>query len=174
MKKRLMWVVAGLMAVGIGVTLVDYIGWRHAETDKYGQGWNDLKSPAEELSNMYQDPIAGFRLRLPKGWKLGELVTVTMASSDIGLTEIVTDRVEALKSRGIKLDRDWEYANSEKINMTVITWEEEQSGGTTLTRQEAMAKKGPKMLDINVSVPTGDWGKYENTFWEIYKNAEIL
>jgi hypothetical protein len=201
--KKIIWIILGLLiATGITVTIFDYKNWRQTELANYGQGWNDLKAPALELTTMYQNNPAGIRIRIPDNWKITErapflnpiiykgttpitsqpqevinireIMTVKISYSDKSLTDIVTDEVKRITVEGGRLSRDWEYANSDKINMTVITRQEEISGGKTEVLQEAMAKKGNKLLEIDVKVPFENWGNYENTILEIYKNTEIL
>lgn len=200
---RKIWVITGvLVAIGVAVTLVDYKNWRRAELAKYGQGWNDLKAPAMKLTTMYQNNPAGIRVRLPSDWKVTEkapflnsiiykegapithqiqevmnisgIITVKVLYSSKNLTDNVTDEVKRIMADGGRLSRDWEYANSDKINMTVITRQGNLPGGKTQVIQEAMAQKGNKLVEIEVKVPFEDWNNYENTVWEIYKNTEII
>jgi hypothetical protein len=201
--KRGWWVVICIaIMAGVLVTFADYNNWRHAELDKYGQGWNDIKAPAAKLTTMYQNAGAKIRLRLPDNWKVEEekpflnsdttrkidpvsttaqvvarinkvmTMKVWYASGD--LTDIVSNEAKRVSDGGNRLSRDWEYANSEKINITVITWQTQSPDGKTEVVQEGLAKKGREVLKLVTEVPFEDWNNYENTVLEIYKNAEFL
>jgi len=201
--RKIIWTVLGvLIVIGVAVTIWDYRNWRMAELAKYGQGWGDLKAPALNLTTMYQNNPAGFRIRLPNDWKVTEakpflnsainrgavpltfqsqeviningIMTVNIRYADGNLPDIGAAAVTKITGGGHRLSRDWEYANSDKINMTVITWQVNLADGKTEVRQEAMAKKGNKLVEINTVVPFEKWGNYENTVWEIYKNTELL
>lgn len=164
----------GLIVIGVGVTLVDYQQWRHAELDRYGQGWSDLNPPAPALTRLYQNLELGIRMRLPEKTEVDKILKIGVNTSDIGLTDLVRDEAERIKNEGNKLSRDWEYVNTEKINLTVLTWNEDTAGGGQMTRQLVMAKKANRVLKIEVGIDNGDWGKWENTLLEIYKSVEFI
>ena len=75
---------------------------------------------------------------------------------------------------GVKLTWEREYANTEKMDMTVITWSEELPGGTAVRQQKVMGKMRDRLMELEVTVPEEKWGEYEKTFWEIYKNIEMI
>jgi hypothetical protein len=37
-----------------------------------------------------------------------------------------------------------------------------------------MGKMRDRLMDAVVSVPEEKWGEYEKTFWEIYRNIEMI
>jgi hypothetical protein len=183
MQKKALWIIIGtLVIIGVGFTFWDYIQWRHEELDRYGQGWKDLEAPAMQLEQMYQSKLLGVRLRLPAGWKIEDegrkievegIMTVTITTSQEGLTDLVNSEVAKLKASGKELAWEREYVTTEKMDMTVITWQEELPGGRAQLKQRVMGKMRDKLIRLEVAVPEEEWGKYEKTFWEIYKNLEM-
>ncbi len=172
-----------LAAAGVFLTIADYRQWKHAELDRYGQGPGDLQKPAMKLTEMYQSKIPGIRLRLPQGWKVKEeagmidvagMMTVTISASNENLTDLVNKEIVKMIAAGVKLTWEREYTNTEKMDMTVITWSEELPGGTAVRHQKVMGKMRDRLMDMVVSVPEEKWGEYEKTFWEIYRNVEMI
>jgi hypothetical protein len=185
--KRMFWIcLAGLIIAGMVVTFWDYRNWQRAELAHYGQGWSDLKAPALKLSKMYQNDLIKVRLRLPEEWKatggqeiiIQGMMRVRITNSNKNLTDLVAEKVKRITDGGDRLSRDWEYVNSDKIDMTIITWQTnlpgDGSGEKIEVRQAAMAKKGDRLLEIDTTVPFDNWGNYENTILEIYKSTELL
>jgi uncharacterized protein YbdZ (MbtH family) len=184
MGKKLFWgMVAVLLAAGVGWTWVDYQAWRHAELDHYGQGWKDMEKPALKLSQMYQGRLSGVRLRLPEGWQVeerdgvitaGGMIEVRISKSSENLTDLVNKEVAGMIAMGRKLTWEREYAVTEKMDMTVITWSEELPGGTAVRKQKVMGKMENRLMELEATVEEGKWGDYEKTLWEIYKNLELI
>ena len=172
-----------LAAAGAGLTIADYREWKHAELDRYGQGPGDLQKPAMQLTEMYHSKILGIRLRLPQGWRVKEerelidvagMMTVKVSSSSENLTDLVNKEIVKMIAAGVKLTWEREYAVTEKMDMTVITWSEEQPGGTAVRHQKVMGKMRDRLMEAVVSVQEEKWGEYEKTFWEIYRNIEMI
>ncbi len=202
MKKAVWFIIGILLVTGTGVTVADYRSWQKAETAKYGQGWNDLKKPALGLTLMYQNDAAGVRMRLPGEWKVTEnpvfmrgnirkgadpvtvqpqkvaeingLMTVKISYSVGNLTDIVAGEVKKITAAGFRLSRDWEYVNTEKINLTVITWQETDANGNVFVKQRAMAKKGNKLLEIDSAAGFENWDVWENTILAVYRSTEMF
>lgn len=183
MSKKITWGIVGMMLVaGVGVTIGDYRSWQQAELARYGQGWKDLEKPAAKLTQMYQSKLPGIRLRLPEGWEVKEnaggievigMMTVKVTTSDKNLTDLVNEEVSRMRTQG-KITGEREYANTEKMDMTVISWTEELPGGRGQMKQKVMGKEGERLVVLEVTVPEEKWGDYEKTFWEIYKNIELI
>jgi hypothetical protein len=101
------------------------------------------------------------------------MMTVKVTTSDKNLTDLVNEEVSRMRTQG-KITGEREYANTEKMDMTVISWTEELPGGRGQMKQKVMGKEGERLVVLEVTVPEEKWGDYEKTFWEIYKNIELI
>jgi hypothetical protein len=144
-----------------------------------------MEKPARELTEMYQSKLMGIRLRLPAGWQVkespgvieaGGIIKVTVTASEENLADITDGEVAVLAGQGIQLSREREYLNTDtgKMDMTVITYYRELPGGKAETVQKALGKSGQKLIVAEAAVPEVQWGDYDKTLWEIYKNIEII
>lgn len=174
MKKRVWYVIgAVLLLMGIAVTVLRYVEWRHLETDKFGQGWGDMDKPALELTELFNDKENRIRFRLPAFWKVGSELDYLVSQNSGNLTDLVDARVVELKDKGISLTVEREYISTEKTNLTVITFEMEHLGGKADLVQEAWAKSGDKLVILKVRVAEEKWAEVKKTYWEIFKSLEI-
>jgi hypothetical protein len=155
-----------LLVLGIGFTFWDYREWKVAEMARYGQGWGDVDKPAQELNSMYQDMGVGVRLRLPSSWN-ASMFKISSRTEPRNLTDVVDERALQIKANRA-------YIAGNKIDWTVLTWNEELPGGNANVRQEIWGKIGNKLIVIGVVEPEGSWGEVRKTLEEIYKNIEMI
>jgi hypothetical protein len=172
---RRWWYVVGavFLTVGVVITVLRYVEWRHLETDKFGQGWGDMDKPALDLVELFNDKENKVRFRLPGTWKVGSEMNYSVSQNSGNLTDLVDARVADLKNTGINLVAEREYISTEKANLTVITFEMEHLGGKVDLVQEAWAKSGEKLVILRVRVPEENWAQVKKTYWEIFKSVEI-
>ncbi len=188
-EKRNWVVVAVILIIGVMFTLWDYKQWRHAELDRFGQGWADVGQAAREITRMYQGDLAEYRMRIPQEWKIlqkesenrglkivGEGVEITSSVTERAgnLADLVDARVMELKGRGIPLRQEREYINSEKINLTVLTWQEEVAGGRAILHQEAWGMTNEKLVVWNAKYASEEWGKWNKTITAIFASIERI
>jgi hypothetical protein len=78
--------------VGIGVSYwFDYRVWRHEETKNYGQGVGGVRRPdPEKLDTVYQNDVAGVRIRHPNKWKAIEDTRLKVSDPKKKLVDIVS------------------------------------------------------------------------------------
>lgn len=62
----------GLLILGMGFTVWDWRNWREEETGKFGHGYEEQLAPAAELDKLYQNEIAGVRVKYPRDWTVSE------------------------------------------------------------------------------------------------------
>jgi hypothetical protein len=102
-----------------------------------------------KLTEMYHSQLLGIRLRLPLEWKVKEeansidvegMMTVKISSSAENLTDLVNKEIVNMIAAGVKLTWEREYTNTEKMDMTVITWSEEQPGERLSGHQKVMGR----------------------------------
>lgn len=199
-----MWgVIMVVVAVGAVMTVKDYRQWKNAETMKYGQGWKDLSKPPMILEKLYSNKLTGIRLRVPQEWRIEEKsgadgnvnlkwdqvvksgqrmevatvndqMTVEIMNKEVNLSDEVAAQMSRLSGLGMVVDKDVTYVNSDKFNLTVITYTEELPGGKANMRQDAYGMKANKLIKLSVTVPEESWGDVKNTYGEIYKSVEII
>lgn len=56
------------MVAGMVFSVADYKKWRRAETENYGHGPGEIR-PKLVLGELYQNDVAGIRMRYPSGWR---------------------------------------------------------------------------------------------------------
>ena len=167
MNRKVIWGVIGvLILLGVGVTVADYRQWRRVETERYGQGWADMRQPALELTWMYQNKPAGIRMRLPTGWKVEEdlrfkdeaptlqegevvmvaqiekMMKVSVAVTGETTTELVNQEVEKLRASGVSFLAERRSVNTERMDWLMLAWEAELPGGKSETTQKVWGKRG--------------------------------
>lgn len=171
--KKWWWVGAVALIAGMGISINDYVQWRHMETDRFGQGWADLDRPALTLEELYNDKNNGIRLHLPKGWKVDRELKVAVEYVDGNLTDLVDKEVAELKKAGVNITGELQYVTSEKSAVTIIAYEKDLSGGKTNVIQEAWAKQGGRLIVLRAEVPEEKWFEVKKTYMEIFKSLEI-
>jgi len=72
-----------LIVVGVGVTLVDYKKWRWEETRRFGHGYEEQLEPAVPLTKVYQNDIAGVRVKYPGEWGAEENSKFNLQNSNV-------------------------------------------------------------------------------------------
>ena len=169
MKMRI--IITLLLLAGIGYSVWDYKKWRWEETHAFGKGPNEDSRFKIQDSRLviYQNNVVGVRIKYPEGMQVnedsklkiqdsikkrfeelvkvgervevvnfGDKVKMSVERTDLGLSD-ASDR----EARVIELTREWDYINTEKLSITILTG----PGG-----QRALAKTGEKLLVIDSQV----------------------
>lgn len=174
--------IALLLLVGIGYSIWDYKKWRWEETRAFGQGPEE-SAKSEVLSAkliIYQNGVVGVRIKYPEGLQInegsrfkvqdsikmgfenlvrmgervevvnfGDKVRVSVERTELGLSD-ASDR----EAGRIELTREWDYINTEKLSITILTWAE---------GQRALAKIGEKLIVIDSQID-------QKVFFEMLKS----
>lgn len=83
-------VLAGLLGVGMVVTVGDYWMWRREETALYGHGYEDGADPALALTTTFQDNLIRVRVKYPGEWKVKQAEIFAAVADRLEMGEVVT------------------------------------------------------------------------------------
>jgi hypothetical protein len=197
-KKMICFLAVVLLAVGVGITIKDYVSWRHAEMDNYGHGYGQPEV-AMNLVNLFENQYLGIRIRYPQEWvktektdflntdkfprrdlmlalgkryevvRFGDVLTMSVEKVNKGLTDTVNAEVKNLEDQKISLIREREYVSTDEINLIYVTW---RVGGSI--HQRAMAVEGNRMVVIDGETTENEWKNIEPTVVAMYKSLIIF
>ena len=173
-KKIWLLVISLLLIVGVGFTLWDYKNWRWEETHKFGQGGSATSEflPAMKLEGVFSNRIRGVRIKYPKSWDVGEMefrepfgrakVAIRVKKDTANLSDIADSL-----AGGVTAERD--YIDAQGLAITILTWT-----GDKEVRQVALAKKGDRLVTIEVTCESGAWKIFSKTFEAMYRTLVLL
>jgi hypothetical protein len=191
--KKYWWLVV-LILVGMGLSVMDYKKWKYEETKNYGHG-PDVVKPLE-LTKLFQNKVAGIRIRYPGEWKLEvnpkfdslsnskktwedvliknkreqvlEIGSFKLSEEYVSknFPDVVNDEVKMI---GTPLSRERQYIVTMAGDVVVLTWEKD--GGVW---QRAMVARGNRLVIMDVNNNNDEWKKWETTYWEMYKSLVLI
>lgn len=173
-KKIWLLVIGLLLIAGVGFTLWDYKNWRWEETHKFGQGGQATSEflPAMKLEGVFSNRIRGVRIKYPKSWDVGEMefrepfgrakVSIKVKKDTANLSDIADS-----KAFGVTRERDYLDANG--LAVTILTWD-----GESQVKQVALAKKGDRLVMIEIICESGAWKIFSKTFEAMYRTLVVL
>lgn len=173
-KKIWLLVIGLLLIAGVGFTLWDYKNWRWEETHKFGQGGQATSEflPAMKLEGVFSNRIRGVRIKYPKSWDVGEMefrepfgrakVSIKVKKDTANLSDIADS-----KAFGVTRERDYLDANG--LAVIILTWD-----GESQVKQVALAKKGDRLVMIEIICESGAWKIFSKTFEAMYRTLVVL
>jgi hypothetical protein len=195
MRKIIIILGSGVLMMGVVWTVFeDYLPWRHAENDNFGQGPGEVGSVGI-VNKMFQESGALVRINYPESWKVrnvwgnkgwkpatdvvifspmeGDIkVTVSRFEVQGSLVDLADKMVMEKKVLGwIAQERQYITA---KEDVTILTWEEKQANGEIRMRQTALAKNGNVLIEVDAYCSIKDWKTNMGIFWEMYKSLVII
>lgn len=161
------YVLAVLIIGGVVFSVWDYKQWRKAETAKYGHG--PVASEAVALTKTYFGK--GYRLKYPEGWTASkDKLREATGEVEVGFKAMTTKEnlVDIVDREAGGVTRERDNITNENTVLTVLTWE-----GADEVRQKGFAKKGEKLVIMEVKLARQLWSKWEKTIREMYRSLVV-
>jgi len=204
MSSKTGWLVlAALLFVGVIKTVADWKQWRYEETAKFGQGWGDRRAESMALDGLYQNTLAGVRIKYPAVWtatnapqfathpegvrladkvamgsreqvaEIKPYVTILVERGTLSLSDWADREVARIQKEGYSLRQERDYINTDKVNLVVLTWEEGEGGQKGIRRRAAALKENVFVI-IESDLPAADENKYSRTIEEMWRSLVLL
>ena len=177
------FILAFLIITGLGVSVWDYRSWRHEETKNFGQG--PVGAAPLELTRVYQNKTAGFRVRYPDGWEIKENfkfkilnfkvryrvvemgpVKMSVEKKNANMPDITNDEVKKIG----KLAREREYIGLGQGTAVILTWV-----GNGHFFQRAMVEHREQIVVLDLEAPMDTQVQVlERTFTEMVRGLTLV